>query len=211
MGGVHPVRQSLQSIELEYYGTKPHQDTYCELGVLLCVLFCCFARLVRREFMHSGRGVVWVLGLSMFAVPIGLVAKPAPADKDAIVIVFKDGRQQTFSLADIERIEFKSPLSRAVVTGLNSFLGKWKVGNGAGGTFFITLERDGVASKSIGSSHGTWTVVDKEARISWDDGWHDAIRKVGTKFEKFAYEPGKSFTDQPSNVTDAKNTEAQPL
>jgi len=163
--------------------------------------------------VHSGRGVVWVLGLSMFAVPIGLVAKPSPPDKDAIVIVFKDGRQQTFSLADIERIEFKSPLSKAAVAGVNSFLGKWKVGvgDGMGGTFFITLERDGVASKSIGSSHGTWTVVDKEARISWDDGWHDAIRKVGTKFEKFAYEPGKSFTDQPSNVTDAKNTEAQPL
>jgi hypothetical protein len=163
--------------------------------------------------VHSGKGVVWLLGLSLFVVPIGLVAKPAPPDKDAIVIVFKDGRQQIFSLADIERIEFKSPPSTAAVAGINSFLGKWKVGVGdvMGGTFFITLQRDGVASKSIGSSHGTWTVVDKEARISWDDGWHDAIRRVGTKFEKFAYEPGKTFTDKPSNVTDAKNTEAQPI
>jgi hypothetical protein len=170
-----------------------------------------FARFVRREVMHRGKGVVWLLGISMFAVPTGLLAKPAPADKDAIILVFKDGHQQTFSLADIERIEFKSPVSRGAVTGVNSFLGKWKVGDGMGGSFFITLERDGVASKSIRSSHGTWTVVDKEARVSWDDGWHDAIRKVETKFEKFAYEPGKSFTDQPANVTDAKNTEAQPI
>jgi hypothetical protein len=54
-------------------------------------------------------------------------------------------------------------------------------------------------------------VVDGEARISWDDGWHDAIRKVGTTHEKRAYEPGKSFDDQPSNVTAARNTQARPI
>ena len=50
-----------------------------------------------------------------------------------------------------------------------------------------------------------------EARISWDDGWHDAIRKAGSKHEKVAFEPGRSFTDEPSNVTDAKNTNPQPI
>jgi hypothetical protein len=54
-------------------------------------------------------------------------------------------------------------------------------------------------------------MADGEARISWDDGWHDAIRKVGTKHEKVAYEPGKSFSDTPSNVTTARNTEPRPI
>ena len=128
-----------------------------------------------------------------------------------IVILFRDGRQQTFSLADIERIEFKTPASNTALFRGNSFVGKWKVGEGNGGTFFITLNRDGSASKSMGASHGTWTIVDNEARISWDDGWHDAIRKVGNKYEKRAFEPGKSFTDTPGNVTDAKKTETQPI
>jgi hypothetical protein len=54
-------------------------------------------------------------------------------------------------------------------------------------------------------------VVNGEARINWDDGWHDAIVKVGSKYEKRAYEHGKTFSDEPSNVTDAKNTNAQPI
>jgi hypothetical protein len=147
----------------------------------------------------------------MFAVPAVLAAPAPPSDRNAIVIVFKDGRQQTFSMADIERIEFKTPTSNSAVIRGSTFLGKWKVGDGALGTFFITLEHDGSASKTLGASHGTWTVVDNEARISWDDGWHDAIRKTGNKYEKRAFEPNKSFTDPPSNVTDAKKTEAQPI
>jgi hypothetical protein len=157
------------------------------------------------------KSVKALLGLALLlAVPAGLVAAPASGG-NSIVIVFKDGRQQTYSMADIDRIEFKTPTSTGAVVGGNSFLGKWKVGDGNGGSFIVTLERDGTANKSIGASHGTWTIVDNEARISWDDGWHDAIRKVGAKYEKRAFEPGKSFTDAPSNVTDAKRTETQPI
>jgi hypothetical protein len=58
---------------------------------------------------------------------------------------------------------------------------------------------------------GTWTYVDGEARIAWDDGWHDIIRKVGATHEKRAFEPGKSFDDTPSNITAAKNTETKPI
>jgi hypothetical protein len=168
--------------------------------------------LARKEIMHRTNLAVELFALLIFAVSTALVATPAlAADKSTIVIVFKDGRQQTISMADIERIEFKTPASGSAITGHGYFFGKWKVGDGNGGTFFITLDREGNASKSIGAHHGTWVVVDNEARISWDDGWHDAIRKVGAKYEKFAYEPGKSFTDTPANVTDAKNTEAQPI
>lgn len=146
----------------------------------------------------------------LLAIPVGVAAATA-ATGNSIVIVFKDGRQQAYSMADIERIEFKTPTSAAAVAGANSFAGKWRVGEGNGGSFYITLNRDGTASKSIGASHGTWTIVDNEARISWDDGWHDAIRKNGTKYEKRAFEAGKSFTDVPSNVTEARRTETQPI
>jgi len=159
--------------------------------------------------MNKTKAMLGLLGVLLFAAPPVLVA--APTDANTIVIVFKDGRQQTYSMADIERIDFKTPDSASIVVRGNSFLGKWKVGEGNGGSFYITLERNGTASKTLGASHGTWTVVDNEARISWDDGWHDAIRKVGTKYEKRAFERGKSFTDTPSNVTDAKKTDAQPI
>jgi len=162
-------------------------------------------------------------------------AEPAN-DRRSIVIVFKDGHRQSVLVADIARIEFKTPVlivfksgheqnvpaadiariefettASASLPSRNHFLGKWEVGEGNGFNFYITLEADGEAKKSIGESHGTWTVVDGEARISWDDGWHDAIRRVGAKHEKVAYEPGKSFTDKPTNVTAARNTEPQPI
>ncbi|HKW18613.1 MAG TPA: hypothetical protein VJO35_13995 [Terriglobales bacterium] len=127
------------------------------------------------------------------------------------VLVFKDGHQQKVPLADIASMEFNSPAKESPL-GKNYFVGRWKVGVGAGGgTFFITLEADGEAHKSLGAGHGTWAFVNGEAHISWDDGWHDAIRKVGSKHEKLAYEPGKTFSDPPSNVTDARNLTAQPI
>jgi hypothetical protein len=140
-------------------------------------------------------------------------AAPAPADEpNALVIVFKDGHQETISMADVARIEFKaaSSATSASFAGRGRFLGKWRVGDGAGGHFFITLDPSGAASKSMGASHGTWTVVDGEARISWDDGWHDAIRRKGDKYEKLAFSPGTSFSDNPANIADAVNTSPQP-
>jgi hypothetical protein len=131
--------------------------------------------------------------------------------KAANILVIKDGGQQSFPLADVQSFDFDSSAATAFPMGRNHFVGKWKVGEGNGGTFYITLEADGQARKSIGSTHGTWTVVDGEAHISWDDGWHDAIRKVGSKHQKVAFDPGKSFSDEPNNVTDAVNTTAQPI
>lgn len=89
-----------------------------------------------------------------------------------------------------------------------SFVGRWEVGTGVGGqTFYITLERGGKAIKSIGSPRGRWTMYGEEARISWDDGWHDVIRRAGNHYEKAAFAPGKSFSDQPDNITAAASTE----
>jgi len=126
------------------------------------------------------------------------------------MILTRNGRQESIALGDIVRIDFSNSNSTSQV-GRNHFLGKWKVGTGNGENFFITLEPDGHATKSIGATHGTWVVVDGEARISWDDGWHDIIRRVGMKHEKAAYEPGKSLEEEPSNVTDARNITQQPI
>ena len=157
-------------------------------------------------------------------------------DHDPLVIVFKDGHRQTLAAGQVARIDLKSPATllykdgrretlRAEIDhiefsesyasasnpGRAHYIGKWEVGEGNGSTFFITLDADGSAKKSIGSPRGTWTLVDGEAHIAWDDGWHDAIRKRGSKHEKVAFEPGKTFDDQPANITEARNTAPKPI
>ena len=155
---------------------------------------------------------IWVIAALTAAFVVGSpVAKAAsPDDRNSIVIIFKDGHQQSFPVADVARIEFTSPASIAAVSLPARFVGKWKVGDGAGGSFVITLQRNGEASKTTGGPHGTWTVVDGEARITWDDGWRDAIRKAGDGYDKAAFEPGKTFSDSPSNVASAKKN-AEPI
>jgi len=167
-----------------------------------------------------------------------LSSTPAGAadERGSITITFKDGHHQTLATAEISRIDLKIPAIvykdghkeklkgeidriefgdsglNAMLPGRSHYLGRWEVGEGnGGGHFFITLEENGEARKTLGSPHGTWTLVDGEARITWDDGWHDAIRKTGNTHEKVAYEPGKTFEDAPSNVTAAHNTEQKPI
>jgi hypothetical protein len=148
-----------------------------------------------------------LVGIMLLAVPYAVSAPAAGEKAGSIVIYFKDGHQQSFRLADIARIEFTSPAESNFRMERGHFVGKWKVGDGAGGTFLITLRRDGTATKTLGSSHGTWTVVNGEARITWDDGWRDVIRRNGNGFQKAAYAPGKSLSGDPSNVAEAEPTE----
>jgi hypothetical protein len=98
--------------------------------------------------------------------------------------------------------------SKPSSTSAANFIGEWKVGLGvAGQSFAITLEKDGKATKTHGSPDGKWVVFGDEARITWNDGWHDVIRRSGNHWEKAAYAPGKSFSDQPDNITGATRTE----
>ena len=169
--------------------------------------------------------------LFMLAATVGAVTSPLD-DHDPVVIVYKDGHRQTLAAGEIARLDLKAPAAIVYKDGhreklrgevdriefsesgasagtpsRSHFIGKWEVGEGNGDHFQITLNADGSARKTIGSPHGTWTLVDGEARITWDDGWHDAIRKRGSRHEKVAYEPGKSFDDSPSNVTEARSSE----
>ncbi len=126
----------------------------------------------------------------------------------SLVITFKDGHQQTFLMSEVARVEYVG--ASDAILGQDYFLGKWEVGDGSSsGTFQITLEANGEASKTLGASHGIWTIEGNEARISWDDGWHDAIRKVGSNNEKFAFEPGTTFSDKPNNVAAARKLDAK--
>jgi hypothetical protein len=187
--------------------------------------------------MRRLANVVVPLGIVLLALAAASAGPLSADDRGSIVIVFKDGHRQAFALTELARIDFNNPVTavfkdghqeklaateiahiefesdgqNASMPSRSHFIGKWEVGDGGGKNFFITLKDDGDAEKSLGAAHGTWTLVDGEARVTWDDGWHDAIRKVGTKHEKFAYEPGKSFDDKPSNVTEARSTVVKPI
>jgi hypothetical protein len=137
-----------------------------------------------------------------------------------LIVVFKDGHRQTINVADVARIEFSGgggvPVSDlgsapAGAPPRGHFLGKWEVGDGSGGKFYITLDESGDAHRSLHSIHGKWVYVNGEARVTWDDGAKDAIRKVGGRDQKYAYRAGKSFTDEPDNVADAHNTTTRPI
>ena len=168
------------------------------------------------------RKFVSVAGLATFlclAVTNGFAGAP-PASKGTpatIVIVFKDGHKQSFNLADISRVEFAGTADAAAATAPAAsafprhFLGKWEVGDGSGSNFFITLYDNGDATKTHGDSHGKWVYADGEAQITWDDGWRDAIRKVGSGYQKRAFGGNKSFSDTPDNVTAAHNTTPHPI
>lgn len=164
--------------------------------------------------MRGLLGTACLTGVFWFAVPTLSAATPA-ANSGTVVIVFKDGHRQTFNLSEIQSIEFPGG-DQAASTNSQSpsrkrFLGKWEVGDGAGATFYISLYDDGEAKRSLGDVRGKWEYVDGEARVTWDDGAQDAIRHVGNRFQKYAYHMGKSFTDDPDNVTAARNTMPNPL
>jgi len=166
-----------------------------------------------RKMVSAAR----LVAILLIMASIG-IATPAPAQKatpGAIVIVFKDGHRQSFNLADIERVEFPTAGSEGAAStsgpSRGHFFGRWEVGDGSGSTFYITLKESGDAMRSRGDVHGKWVYVNGEAQITWDDGAEDAIRRVGSRYQKFAYKAGKSFSDVPDNVTGANNTTPKPI
>ena len=159
--------------------------------------------------------------VTMFgAASLAAQTHASKATPGQIVIVFKDGHRQTFNLADVARLEFTGtggiPIGDVAPTPPGApprghFLGKWEVGDGSGGKFYITFDEDGGAWRSLHRVHGKWAYVNGEARVTWDDGAMDAIRRIDGKDQKFAYHAGKTFTDEPDNVTDANNTTPRPI
>ena len=87
--------------------------------------------------MRSLVSIVWVIGTFVLfahsANPRLTPQKestsidPTSIDPTSIVIVFKDGHQETFAMADIARIEYKD--AGDATLGLDHFLGKWEAGD----------------------------------------------------------------------------------
>jgi len=152
--------------------------------------------------------------LFALVLPAALCAQATPPD--SITIVFRNGHRQTIPLADIDRIEFPGPVPADLIhtpgPSRVHYYGRWEVGDGGGSDFFIILREDGTAVRVMSGNrvHGSWQYVNGEALITWDDNNRDAIRKIGADFRKFAYENGKSFTDQPDNITSAHNVTLNP-
>ena len=167
-------------------------------------------------------GIFWVGFLGMLlplaALPANAKAAAKASDGQTLVVVLKNGKQQSFAMADVARIEFQGSGSPAVATEPSGepasrgyFLGKWRLGEGNGATFLVTLDVGGHATKDMGSNtHGTWTVVNGEARITWDEGSYDAIRRVGGKWQKFWY-PHGDFSGSAENVSSADHIESKPI
>jgi len=158
----------------------------------------------------------FVLAALLFAAILP-VARAQSASPGSMVIVFRDGHRQTISLADVQRIEFPGPVPAGLISvpgpSRPHFLGKWEVGEGNGDNFYITLREDGTATRlmnGIEHARGNWQYVNGEAQITWNDGWHDAIRKDGDWYHKYAYSEGKGFHDEPDNVTNARNLTQNP-
>ena len=200
-------------------GNKSALGRVVEIGAAECVGIALV--IAKENLMRKFLSLAGLAAFSCLAVSVCSAAAP-PASKGVpgtIVIVFKDGHRQSFNLSDIERVEFPASPAAASETGPNGsalpsrgrYLGKWEVGDGGGNNFFITLYDDGTARKSQGDSRGKWAYVDGEAQVTWDDGWRDAIRKIGSRFQKFAYSGGKSFSDEPDNVANARNTTPHPI
>jgi hypothetical protein len=174
--------------------------------------------------------------IALFILAVAALGAAQKKAEKSATVVFKDGHQKTVSIASGSRIEFRGdamlvnngghqesiPLADIVRIDFgdqdksrpldrNHFVGKWEFGEGNGDTFAVELKADGEAHKDHGAPHGTWVFVEGEARISWDDGWHDVIRRVGDKHEKFAFEPGHAITDAPSNVSTARRTNSESM
>lgn len=167
--------------------------------------------------MRKFIGIGGLAAICLLAVAAGSAA-PSKSSSGTIVLVFKDGHRQTFNLSDIERVEFPAAHVSDEPTsgGLQSpprghYAGRWECGDGTGSTFYIDLKENGQAWRSIGNVRGRWEYVNGEAQVTWEDGAKDAIRKVGSHYEKSAYEAGKSFSDHPANVTNARLTNRKPI
>ena len=164
----------------------------------------------------AGLAAIFFLGVSA----AGAAAPASPKNSSGtMVLVFRDGHRQTFNLSDIERVEFpaaavvaQSPATaNPAAPPRGHYVGRWECGDGNGGTFYIDLKESGEAMRSIGDVRGHWEYVNGEAHILWDDGAQDALRKVGSQYQKSAYNAGKSFSDRPANVANARLTNPKPI
>ena len=97
----------------------------------------------------------------------------------------------------------------------NEFLGFWEITDTRRDTFFLYLKRGGKASiasrdrkRAPESEDGYWSLAADEARISWDSGLKDLIRKHADGYLYLAFDDEGTFRDQPEFSSPAVRVDA---
>lgn len=81
----------------------------------------------------------------------------------------------------------------------SDFEGTWKVKDGKGRAFEITLSADGSAKKSAPKEGtGKWKEEVNAAVITWDDGWTEKITKEGDQYKRAGFKKGASLDGPPT-------------
>jgi hypothetical protein len=108
--------------------------------------------------------------------------------------------------ATLMAVVFAFALSTFGALAASEFEGTWNVKDTKGNAFQIVLAADGKASANREGEgmKGTWKEDNTAAIIEWDTGWTTKISKVGDKYQKAAYEKGKSLEGPPSNTSEAE-------
>src|SRR5258705_12507402 len=104
--------------------------------------------------MQKRIGVLWIGFLGVLLPLYAFSASPKASEGQTLVIVLKNGKQQSFAMADVARIEFQgAPSTAAAALGdlpsRGHVLGKWALGTGNGDDFYVRLQPSGDASKTI--------------------------------------------------------------
>ncbi len=85
------------------------------------------------------------------------------------------------------------------------FEGVWKVKDGSGHPFDITLSADGAAKANRGPGMvGTWKQEGNSAVVTWNTGWTTKITKKDDHYEHTAYGKGQPLNGPPTNSSDAQ-------
>ena len=97
----------------------------------------------------------------------------------------------------------------------NEFLGFWEITDTRRDTFFLYLKRGGKASiasrdrkRAPESEDGYWSLAADEARISWDSGLKDLIRKHADGYLYLAFDDQGTFRDRPEFSSPAVRVDA---
>ncbi len=94
--------------------------------------------------------------------------------------------------------------AEAAPSDRGEFIGTWTMRGSEGEDFQAILNADGTSTSDWGPGEtGTWQVIDGKAYVTWTDGWKEIIERDGAGYRKYGFEPGKDFTDQPSNESEA--------
>ena len=115
------------------------------------------------------------------------------------------------------RAEEAPAAAPAAPTDTASFVGHWKVQDGKGRDYFITLAADGTAASKWSAAEeqrrnqsGSWVATEGGVLITWNNGWRDAVVTQESGFLKKAYAPKMKVGEEPANTSPALKVEALP-